>query len=120
MKNEYVYVAKVNRVVDGDTLEVLIDLGFKIGLMEMVRIYGINTPELHSQDPSERLRAQAARADAQSILDMVGGSVTIRSHKGGAEKYGRWLAEVFLPNGQSLGNLLIEHGHAVAYDGGKR
>ena len=116
----YTYLAEVVRVVDGDTVVFKVDLGFKMTTEQSFRLYGIDTPELRSRDPNERERAQAAKAFVQGILP-VGEKVTLVTHK--ADKYGRWLAEVYSPHGikePSVNKLLVSHGHAIEYFGGRR
>ena len=114
----YEYRARVVRVIDGDTLDVDIDLGLKAWLRDVrIRLAGIDTPELHGPD-SEKAK------EARDFLDheVGGGNVTLRTRKPDpADKYGRWLAEV-IPAGQtrSVNERLVEAGLAKRYDGGKR
>lgn len=107
--------AKVERVVDGDTILAECDLGWHVKLETYVRLYGVNAPELATDE------GKAARDFVKEQLP-VGTPVTVVSHKllGATEKYGRALASVTLPSGRDLSTVLLETEHAVAYDGGAR
>lgn len=109
MQDEWVRSATVNRVVDADTLDVDVDLGFTVSVGVRVRLNGIQAPELRTS------AGYSARGFVTDILK-VGDTVTIRTFK--TEKFGRYLADVLVGEGkQSLAALLIEAGHAVAWDG---
>lgn len=116
----YDYRCKVVRWLDGDTLDVDIDLGFSISLRQRVRVYGINCPESKSRNKEEKTAGLAAKSFAEDQAPM-GSVVTIRSHKAGDddEKFGRWLAEVKVSDGDFAG-LMLSNKHARAYTGGKR
>lgn len=113
----YEYRATVIRVIDGDTLEVDIDLGFKTTLKkEKLRLLGIDTSELRSSDPEEREHAQKAKAFVQSLLP-IGKEVILHTKKDRKGKYGRYLATVMFTNENhitpvSLSYLLNENGYA--------
>ena len=122
----YTYNAKVLRVVDGDTIDVLIDLGFSTHRKIRVRLYGINTPESRTRDLAEKKLGLAANDRLIEILDEQDNEITLESH--GVGKYGRCLGELFyekeLPEGgkikTSINNQLVVEGHGVQYFGGKR
>ena len=122
----YTYNAKVLRVVDGDTIDVLIDLGFSTHRKIRVRLYGINTPESRTRDLAEKKLGLAAKDRLIEILDEQDNEITLESH--GVGKYGRCLGELFyekeLPEGgkikTSINNQLVVEGHGVQYFGGKR
>lgn len=107
----YTYRAQVARVVDGDTIDVLIDLGLKIYTATRLRIRGIDTPELRDRDLLERTKAQAA---ANRVLELapVGSDIVIETHKDKRGKFGRYLADVTLADGRDLGAVLVAEGHA--------
>lgn len=119
----YTYSAKVLRVIDGDSVEADVDLGFKIHQTMTLRLYGINAPELHAADP---LPGRTAQDFLKTLVE--GKDVTIRTHKDKTEKYGRMLAEIWvgilltgLPNDlDSVNTKMIGNGFAVPYFGGKR
>ena len=90
------YQATVNRVIDGDTIVVSIDLGFSLTWQTPVRLYGINAPETNSQDPIERANGVLAKKWLTKQVD--GKTVRLRSVKP-KDKYGRYLAEVWLTGG---------------------
>lgn len=90
------YQATVNRVIDGDTIEVSIDLGFCMTWKTPLRLYGINAPETNSKDPVERAMAVLAKKWLTQQID--GKVVRLQSVKP-KDKYGRYLAEVWLTSG---------------------
>lgn len=118
IKDEYLYAAKITNVVDGDTIDAIVDLGFKTSMDMRLRLYGVNTPEIHSTDEAERERAKAAKQFVSDAL--LNKDVLIKTHK--VDKYGRYLAEVFLDEArtQTVNKALIAEGHAVEYWGGAR
>ena len=104
--------ARIVRVIDGDTFVADVDLGFHVTMTEAFRLSGVDTPEI--QYPLGR---DARMFVVQWCTDR-GGKVWLRSIK--TEKFGRWLAEVYDDQGESLRAAIITAGHGVAYDGGKR
>ena len=121
----YDYSARILNVVDGDTIDVDLDLGCDIHLFTRIRLANVNAPELHSADPIERERAQAAKTFLSGLLtrDRV---VRIMTEKDRTEKYGRYLGSVYLnwsspdANNPSVNDQLVSAGHATPYTGGKR
>ena len=111
------YEAKITNVVDGDTVDALINLGFNVILRQRVRMHGINTPESRTSNLEEKARGLAAKARLEELLKETDNRVILKSY--GLGKFGRCLGEL-LSNGRSINQLLIEEGHAVAYFGGKR
>lgn len=109
----YEYAARALTVVDGDTLDVLVDVGFNINTKQRVRLLGINCPE-HGTPTGD-----AATAYTKSWLTQHGPDLTIRTVKDRREKFGRLLAQVTASN-RTLNDDLVTDGHAVPYDGGKR
>ena len=117
----YTYKAKLDRVVDGDTIDVNIDLGFDITVHKRVRLAGIDTPESRTRDLEEKKRGLAAKYRLTEILDM--GSLVVESKEVG--KYGRVLGVLIIyPDNLDLpinvNEMLVDEGHAVEYDGGKK
>lgn len=111
----YKYQATIKRWVDGDTVDVDIDLGF--GLIysnQRLRLYGIDAWESRTRDLDEKEKGLAATAFVNEMAP-VGAQVTIITYKEG--KYGRILAEVFLDEDTNLNKLLTEKGHAERYEG---
>ena len=125
----YEYNAIVDRVVDGDTVDVTIDLGFSVWKKIRVRMEGINTPESRTRDLEEKKRGLAAKDRLKNILEFNDNKCVLKVS--GVGKYGRALATVLVEslsplNGEDgitlidVNKQLIEEGHAVEYWGGKR
>jgi|TARA_R110001592_G_scaffold284553_1_gene552871 micrococcal nuclease len=117
----YEYKAKLVKVVDGDTVDVDIDLGFGMWMLdERVRIMGIDTPESRTRDLVEKQFGLAAKA---RLKELLGKTCTLKTQvgKGGEDmkgKFGRILGD-FLVEGHDIpaGEVLIQEGHAVPYEG---
>ena len=117
----YTYKAKLDRVVDGDTIDVNIDLGFDITVHKRIRLAGIDTPESRTRDLEEKKRGLAAKYRLTEILDQ--GSLVVDSKEVG--KYGRVLGVLTVhPDNLDLpinvNETLVREGHAVEYNGGKK
>ena len=118
------YACKVIEWLDGDTadVEILFDvLGSRVTLLQRVRVDGINAPEIHSADASEKARGMEAKRYAE-LLAPVGSTIGVRSANDARprEKYGRWLARVTLADGKDFAAAMIAAGHAVEYHGERR
>ena len=121
----YTYKIKLDRVVDGDTIDAEIDLGFDVKIKKRIRFMGINAPESRTKDLDEKAKGLAAKDRVKQLLEGCE-NITLKSH--GVGKFGRCLGEIFLDmvDGQdkitleSLNELLIKEGHAKEYHGGKR
>lgn len=112
------YVRKVENVVDGDTIDVLIDLGFDILFASRVRLAGIDTPESRTSDKAEKVLGLEAKEYLKKQLKDAK-SVVIRTEKmDSSEKYGRILGWVYI-NGESesINNKMINDGYAWGYLG---
>lgn len=109
----YEYKAVVYHVVDGDTFDAKVDLGFSVSVNMRFRLYGIDTPELASKDEEERRRAGEALRELESLVK--GQEVRILTIKDRREKYGRYLANVFLSTGLEVGLYLKQKGLAKEY-----
>lgn len=116
----YTYKAKVIKVIDGDTIDAMIDLGFDTWVSKTVRLNGINTPESRTRNAEEKKRGLAAKDRLIKILEENGNQFRLISY--GTEKFGRCLAEVFVDTlGEvSIQKTLITEGHGVEYHGEKR
>ena len=117
---DYIYKIKVTRVVDGDTIDADIDLGFNMTLSKRIRLHGINTPETRTLDKQEKKRGLAAKERLQQIIDDQQGVLFLKSMDQG--KFGRCIGVLFEQDfdDQSINDMLVEEGHAVEYFGGKR
>ena len=118
-------VTKINKVVDGDTIDVTIDLGFDLLKKERVRIAGVDTPEKRTRDKEEKALGLDATAWMKEKLDgAIKGDdeLTIRTElKGGVGKYGRLLGWLYVGDDEfSLNQQMITEGYAWAYDGGTK
>ena len=115
----YEYPATIDRVVDGDTIDVDIDLGFSIILKKQrVRLLGINAPESRTRDLVEKEKGLAAKAKVQEMCP-VGSNVTIKTYLDKKGKYGRLLGEIIIDD-VNLNNYLVEHGFATEYSSSSR
>ena len=137
------YSCKLVRVVDGDTCDALIDLGFDVWIKSRIRFYGVDTWESRTRNLEEKKKGLAAKAYVEDLLkNSDGGKFSIISH--GVGKYGRVLGEIFVspdfvgehiqecianPENRidlsydgwvSVNDILMEEGHAYEYDGGKK
>ena len=119
----YEYKCKIVKIVDGDTVDIDLDLGFGVWLRdERVRIMGIDTPESRTSDKIEKIFGLAAKDRLNSLL---GGEAILLSQvtKGGENmkgKFGRILGNFKTINGKDVAETLMEEGHAVAYNGGDK
>ena len=118
-------VTKINRVVDGDTIDVTIDLGFDLHKKERVRVAGVDTPEKRTRNLEEKaLGIDATGWLKQKLEETIKGDeeLLIRTElKGGVGKYGRLLGWLYVGESDlSLNEQMITEGYAHAYDGGTK
>ena len=118
-------VTKINRVVDGDTIDVTIDLGFELYKKERVRVAGVDTPEKRTRDKEEKaLGIDATNWLKDKLNETIKGDeeLIIRTElKGGVGKYGRLLGWLYVGDSDvSLNEQMITEGYAWAYDGGTK
>ena len=118
-------VVKIDKVVDGDTIDVTIDLGFDLYKKERVRIAGVDTPEKRTRDLEEKaLGLDATYWMKKQLEDTIAGDeeLIIRTElKGGTGKYGRLLGWLYIGDATiSLNEQMITEGYAWAYDGGTK
>jgi len=123
----YEYRAKCVRVVDGDTLDLDIDLGLNVHVMERVRLAGIDTPETYGVKKDSEEYAAGLRAK-ERVTELVMGiagvgvhepscrtELTVITQKDKAGKYGRYLVTIILPDGSYLNQILLDEGLAKPY-----
>ena len=122
---KYIYRGKLERVVDGDTIDALIDVGFDIWIKKRIRYSGIDTWESRTRNLEEKKLGLAAKARNKELLEKVSsksGYFRLKSH--GVGKYGRVLGEIFIEDSEgkqyNINETLISEGHAYVYDGGKK
>ena len=121
----YQYKVKLDRIIDGDTVDCYIDLGFDIQTKKRIRFAGINTPESRTRDLEEKKRGLAAKARLKEILEQAS---EIHLDSQGLGKYGRVIGRIHISklSGKDtitqvcVNDKLVEEGYAVEYDGGKR
>tara|TARA_R110000796_G_scaffold7875_1_gene26574 strand:- start:350 stop:748 length:399 start_codon:yes stop_codon:yes gene_type:complete len=122
---KYIYRAKLDRVVDGDTIDAMIDLGFNTWVKRRIRYMGLDTWESRTRDLDEKKKGLAAKARNKELLEKVSsksGFFRIKSH--GTGKYGRVLGEIFIQDidgkQYNINETLKAEGHAYEYHGGKK
>ena len=118
-------VTKIDRVVDGDTIDVTIDLGFDLYKKERVRVAGVDTPEKRTRDKEEKaLGIDATNWLKDKLTETIKGDeeLIIRTElKGGVGKYGRLLGWLYIGDADiSLNEQMITEGYAWSYDGGTK
>ena len=121
----YIYEISLVRVIDGDTIDAEIDLGFNVKIKKRIRFVGIDTPESRTRDLEEKARGLAAKDRVKALLEGCS-KIQLTSH--GVGKFGRCLGELSIDivDGKegltmtNLNELLIKEGHAVEYHGGKK
>jgi len=123
--DKYIYRGKLERVVDGDTIDALIDVGFDIWVKKRIRYKGIDTWESRTRDLAEKAKGLEAKARNKELLVEVSaksGYFRLKSY--GVGKYGRVLGEIFIQDANgvdmNINDTLIKEGHAYVYDGGKK
>lgn len=110
------YKCKILRIVDGDTVDVDIDLGFGVWLhKERVRMKGIDTPESRTSDKEEKVYGMLSKNFVKDTLP-IGSMQILRTHKDKTGKFGRILGD-FLIEDKSLGDIMVDKSLAVRYNG---
>jgi len=115
------YRSKLLKIVDGDTIDVDLDLGFSVVLKKQrIRLYGINTPESRTRDLEEKRYGLAAKARLRELLEAAE-TITVKTaiDKKARGKYGRILGTIYADD-INVNDKLLEEGHAVEYFGGKK
>ena len=124
--NMYNYNATCTRVVDGDTVDAMIDLGFGVHVKKRIRLAGINAPESRTRDKQEKILGLAAKERLKAMMDGVDGSFELESQELG--KYGRVIGRLHVNklDGKDVitkvcvNDNLVKEGYAVEYWGGKK
>ena len=113
------FVKSVDRVVDGDTIDISIDLGFDLTKKERVRLAGIDTPETRTKNPKEKEMGYQATEFLEMHL-MEATKLTVKTEKAG--KFGRMLGWLYKSEKDvtSINEIMIDEGYAWAYDGGTK
>ena len=118
-------VTEINKVLDGDTIDVTIDLGFDLYKKERVRVAGVDTPEKRTRDLEEKaLGIDATNWLKEKLEETINGDgeLSVRTELvGGVGKYGRLLGWLYIDDSEvSLNEQMITEGYAWAYDGGTK
>ena len=114
----YQYKSELLRIVDGDTLDCLIDIGFDVFVKKRIRLFGMDTWESRTRDLEEKAKGLAAKARLKELIYENGDKFSLISHELG--KYGRVLGTIMIKDGRSANDILVEEGHGYAYDGGNK
>ncbi len=112
-------VKEVIKIVDGDTVDLLIDLGFETYRKTRVRMSGINAWESRTKNLKEKELGLAAKDRLRELCEQAMEKESLKILSTKKEKYGRYLG-VLYGNGKNINDLLVSEGHAHLYDGGKR
>ncbi len=115
----YHYRAKVDRVVDGDTIDATLDLGFDIHLNVRIRFAGINAPESRTKDLVEKQKGLEAKRFVEDWLNHCE-KVIVQTTLDKKGKFGRVLGNILNQDGSCLNEEMVVLGHATPYEGGKR
>ena len=122
---KYIYRGKLERVVDGDTIDALIDVGFDIWIKKRIRYSGIDTWESRTRDLAEKAKGLEAKArNKELLMEVSSKSGYFRLKSFGVGKYGRVLGEIYIEDKEgkqyNINKTLISEGHAYVYEGGKK
>ncbi len=117
----YEYKVKVTDVIDGDTIDVVIDLGFDIFTNKRIRLYGIDCPESRTTDLHEKKLGIEAKEYLKQLLGNASNVIIKTLSTDAYEKYGRVLGQVYIDSSAiSVNDLMISRGYAWSYDGGTK
>jgi len=112
----YTYKVLLTKVVDGDTIDVDIDLGFGVWMRnQRIRLYGINAPESRTRDLEEKARGLAAK---DRLIELLPEQFILQTRLDDRGKFGRILGTILVDKGgviTNINDLLVEEGHAVEY-----
>ena len=112
----YEYACTVERVVDGDTIDVILDLGFSVSYKSRVRLYGIDTPESRTRNKDEKARGKLASAFLSKAIELADQVVIRTELKDSRGKFGRVLGTVIC-DGEDVNQGMVDGGFAVKYYG---
>ena len=117
----YEYRCSLVKIIDGDTIDVDLDLGFDVVLKKQrIRLYGINTPESRTRDLEEKKYGLAAKARLGELIEVADTLMVKTAIDGKARgKYGRILGTIYADS-TNINNTLVDEGHAIAYYGGTK
>lgn len=110
---DYTYKAKLVKIVDGDTVDLIVDLGFDTFRKERFRLYGINAPESRTRDLKEKEKGLAAKKYLTELTEKLKYIQTMQDKKG---KYGRFLVKLFNTHHVCINDIMVKAKHAVYKD----
>ena len=126
----YEYKAKLIKVVDGDTVDAMIDCGFSVFRKERIRLHGINAPESRTRNKEEKKKGLAAKARLKELIKEGKNEFLVETSIDKKGKYGRLLGKLFrikdsehqalASTNKSYNEILLNEGHATEYFGGKK
>ena len=117
----YEYKVKITRVIDGDTCDIDVDLGFGIFIKDRIRLMGLDTPESRNRNLVGKALGLTSKARLKEILKENKGGIILRTSKEGKGKFGRILGTLLIYDGKtSVNEMLIDEGHARRYYGGNK
>ena len=118
----YHYNATVSRVIDGDTIDVVLDLGFDILLKGRVRFHGMDAPESRTKDAEEKIRGLESKVYVENWIEGHDGKIIIQTSLDERGKFGRILGKILCPDDECdcLNDDMIKYGYAEPYLGGAR
>ena len=108
----YEYNAICERVIDGDTIDARIDLGFNVWTFVRIRLYEIDAPESRTRDLNEKILGLRSKEYLKTIMNSCGGKFILKSH--GVGKFGRCLGTIYV-HGDNINERMIQEGYAVRY-----
>ena len=122
LKDPYIYrIKQITRVVDGDTIDASIDLGFDIALEKRIRLAGVDTPESRTSDANEKKYGLEAKEWLKHKVENAGHILIKTELPDSTEKYGRIIGHLFINDQEaSLNDQMIVEGYAWTYDGGTK
>ena len=106
----YIYKGKVIKVVDGDTVDIAVDLGFGVKMIQRFRLYSINAPEMRGED---RALGKAAKQFLTELI--IDKPIMVKTYKDEQGKYGRYLADLYTVDMECINEIMVKNGHAVEY-----
>ena len=113
----YTYNVEIRRIVDGDTIDVILDLGFSVLVKERVRLAGVDTPESRTRDLREKKFGKIATARVEELLPVGEKFLAHSTSYNATGKFGRAMLDFDLPDGRRLAAALVEEHMAVPYHG---
>jgi len=111
-------IASVEKVVDGDTVDCTLDLGFGMFCKQRIRLYGIDAPETHSKNLKEKSMGKESKEFLESWLEKNKNNLVIKTFKD--DKYGRLLGVIRESTGEVINDRMVKLGYAWSYDGGTK